>query len=287
MAKKLTTEEFIKRAKAVHGDKYGYDEAVYVNKRTKVVITCKKHGAFLQLPLSHVNGLNCRACSYEEASKTKSLTTSEFITKSKLKHGERYNYDKVEYAGTYSPVVVTCVEHGDFAQSPNSHLSGSGCPTCAIKEAATASTLSTKQFITKSKAVHADKYTYELTKYVKSKYKVVITCQTHGDFEQTPAAHLSGRGCVKCANSKKGMSVVLDTQQFIVLAKTVHGSKYDYRLTNYIRSKQKVSITCSKHGEFKQKPNDHLNGQGCPKCGTVVSKGHAEVGAFLESILNG
>lgn len=50
---RLTTEEFIKRAKEVHGDKYDYSKVEYTNNRTKVCIICSEHGEFWQRPSEH------------------------------------------------------------------------------------------------------------------------------------------------------------------------------------------------------------------------------------------
>ena len=62
MATKLTKNEFVEKAKNVHGDKYNYDNVEYVNNRTKVLITCKIHGDFYQTPAAHLLGQNCPKC---------------------------------------------------------------------------------------------------------------------------------------------------------------------------------------------------------------------------------
>jgi hypothetical protein len=56
--------------------------------------------------------------------------TLDFINSAKELHGNRYSYDKVQYVDSKTPVIITCPEHGDFAQTPNVHLSGHGCPKC-------------------------------------------------------------------------------------------------------------------------------------------------------------
>ena len=61
----MTTEEWIARAKAVHGDKYDYSQTVYVNQRTDVTIICPEHGAFMQKADSHIRGCGCRLCGLE------------------------------------------------------------------------------------------------------------------------------------------------------------------------------------------------------------------------------
>ena len=57
------------------------------------------------------------------------------------------------------------------------------------------------------------------------------------------------------------------TQVFIEKSKLIHQNKYDYSLTEYINSKNKVIITCPIHGNFEQTPARHLMGDGCPSCG--------------------
>lgn len=58
-----------------------------------------------------------------------------------------------------------------------------------------------------------------------------------------------------------------NTESFIQKAKEIHGDKYDYSKAEYIGSQTKICVICSKHGEFWQRPADHLRGCGCWKCG--------------------
>ena len=119
MGKKLTTEEFIIKAKEVHGDKYDYSKVNYINVDTKVCIICPTHGEFLQMPSSHLNGRGCPRCSGN-----KKLTTEEFIIKAREINGDKYDYTKVEYVNNSTKVCIICPTHGEFWQTPNGHLSG-------------------------------------------------------------------------------------------------------------------------------------------------------------------
>lgn len=56
------------------------------------------------------------------------------------------------------------------------------------------------------------------------------------------------------------------TKVFIEKARAVHGDRYDYSKTVYVRNRDKVTIICREHGEFEQKPTIHLKGCGCPRC---------------------
>ena len=126
--KKRTTQEFIDLARKFHGDKYDYSEANYLGSEKPIHIICPEHGSFNQLAANHLKGDICPKCAGNQKS-----STQEFISKSRLIHGDRYNYDKVEYTTNKTPVVITCPKpnHGDFVQKPNAHLSGSGCPICS------------------------------------------------------------------------------------------------------------------------------------------------------------
>ena len=125
MTKKLTTAEFVKRAREVHGDKYDYSKVNYVNANTEVCIICPKHGEFKQMPSKHLNGQGCPKC-YGNIK----LNTSEFINKAREIHGNKYDYSKVEYVNANAKVCIVCPEHGEFWQTPAIHLNGNGCPKC-------------------------------------------------------------------------------------------------------------------------------------------------------------
>jgi hypothetical protein len=118
-----------------------------------------------------------------------------------------------------------------------------------------------KTFIEKARLIHGNKYDYSLVNYVTNRIKIKIICPIHGEFEQIPRDHLSKKGCIKCGLNHKS------NNDFIKEAIALHKDKYDYSLVDYKTSKTKVKIICKKHGEFEQRPNDHLKGYGCIKCG--------------------
>jgi len=127
---KLTKEEFILRAKQIHGDKYDYSKIDYINKHTKICIICPEHGEFWQSPNNHLLGNGCRKCWLEKNLYSKLSNTREFIEKAKQIHGEKYDYSKTNYCHSLKKVIITCMKHGDFLQTPNCHLNGQGCPIC-------------------------------------------------------------------------------------------------------------------------------------------------------------
>jgi len=191
----------------------------------------------------------------------KKLTKNEFIEKSKLVHGNKYDYSKVEYVNNRTKVCIICPEHGEFWQVPSSHLQGIGCIQCGYTMMKQKQRDSTKNFIKKAKEVHGDKYDYSKVEYVNRFTKVCIICPEHGEFWQTPSNHLSGHGCDKC-----GGTATNSLEDFIAKANAIHDNKYDYSKVKYTNNSTKVCIICPEHGEFWQTPDKHLQRKGCPKC---------------------
>ena len=191
----------------------------------------------------------------------------EFIEKAHKVHNGKFDYSQVVFLKVRDKVDIICKKHGVFKQSVYDHLKGHGCPKCAHEKLS----YSTDVFIEKAKKIHGEKYDYTKTEFNGFKNKILITCPEHGDFYQTPSCHLKGNGCSECAREKlhrpSKRKKSLDT--FLKECKEVHSDKYDYSKVEYVDDKTKVCIICPEHGEFWQKPNKHLMGQGCKACGRI------------------
>lgn len=129
--------------------------------------------------------------------------------------------------------------------------------------------MSRGEFVKRACVIHNNKYDYSNVVYNGSHEKVSIVCPKHGEFRQFPWYHLTGAGCPKCkhdALGDVGNTNRLTKEQFVEKSRFVHGDRYDYSKSVYVNGKTKVCIICPEHGEFWQKPSDHLHGQGCPFC---------------------
>ena len=195
MPAKLTAQEFIDRARAVHGDKYDYSFSVYRSSKTKVFIHCPEHGMFEQSPANHLSGAGCPGCANKNRAESKKLTTELFIQKARETHGNRYGYAFSVYISSTEEIMIYCPEHGMFEQIAASHLSGKGCSVCSGNKKH-----DNDSFIEKAIEVHGDKYDYSMVNYTGNKNKVKIVCPEHGVFEQRPKNHINGRGCLGCAS---------------------------------------------------------------------------------------
>jgi very-short-patch-repair endonuclease len=205
MPKKLTTEEFIKRSKKIHGDKYDYSLVETNDIYNKVKIICPTHGVFEQATKSHLKGYECKICGQLKSNKNRTSNTEEFIKKAKEIHGDEYDYSLVDYKTAKTNVKIICLKHGVFEQTPTNHIhktNKTGCSMCYGTKKRT-----TEEFIIKAKEIHGDKYDYSLIEYIKSDIRVKIICKEHGIFTQTPQKHLHKRGCPIC-NCSKGESQI-------------------------------------------------------------------------------
>ena len=188
-----SNDKFISEAQMIHYGKYDYSKVEYVNAKTKVCIICPEHGEFWQTPHNHLQGQGCPKCS-----PTLKLNKDVFIENSNKKHNGKYDYSKVKYINNRTKVCIICPEHGEFWQTPSNHMYGYGCAKCANSLNAENHTSNTDIFIEKAKLIHLNKYDYSKVKYINNRTKVCIICPEHGEFWQTPDAHLSNKGCPKC-----------------------------------------------------------------------------------------
>lgn len=197
MVKNVTTEEFIRKAKEKHGDKYDYSKVEYIDRETPVCIICPKHGEFYVTPTNFLRSKNgsCKECQKEKLRADRQMGLDKFIKKSIEIHGSGYSYDEVVYINNRTPVKLTCPKGHKIEQNPDNHFKY-GCYKCAHTYQPT-----TDEFIEKAKKKHGNRYDYSHVKYVKAHNSIEIVCRKHGPFLQTPTDHLSGKGCPFCKSS--------------------------------------------------------------------------------------
>ena len=130
----MKKEDFIKKARKVHGNKYDYTKVNYVHCKTEVEIICPTHGSFTQTPNSHLSGRGCKECGKLSSARSRSLTKEKFIKKAREIHGNKYDYTKVDYVNNKIEVDIICPTHGSFKQRPFDHLLGKGCPDCMMSK---------------------------------------------------------------------------------------------------------------------------------------------------------
>lgn len=252
--KKLTTEEIIERGKQIYGDKYDFSKINYVDYYTKIVVICPKHGEF-EIRTDHFfEGKGCPKCGTERGARKNSLTKEEFIEKAKDVHGDKYNYSNVEYINAKNKVCIICPEHGEFYQTPDSHIHGANCPKCNTVRNYK---YSIKEFVEKSKKIHGDKYDYSKAEYVNYKTPLCIICQEHGEFWQKPKEHFKGCGCPSCDESKLEREVKLFLEKNDIKyerEKRFEWLRYKYPLViDFYLPDYNIAIECQGEQHFKDR----------------------------------
>lgn len=253
---RLSKEEFIERANKIHGFKYFYDKANYVNYSTKVTVTCPIHDDFEQFPSSHLKGYGCPKCN------GKHLEVDELKNKLNDIHQGKYDYPMVEIPKSSDKIPIICKKHGLFFQTLSKHLRLQGCPVCAVERRSDTSRLTTEEFIQKAIEVHGIKYDYSLVDYKNSTQKVEIICPKHGKFFQIANDHLNGHGCPLCNEShlERDVRRVLEENKIDFVYQWRLPWNKRYSLDFYLPSKN-IGIECqgSQHVEDNVFPNVTLN----------------------------
>lgn len=214
---KRSFEEILNEFYEIHGQRYDYSKFIYNGINTKSIVICPEHGEFEITPYRHINGGGCPICASLKRSNDTILKRRETILNDIIsKHGNDYDYSEFDYQGAHIKSCIIChkkdkngVEHGRFWQTPSSHLSGKGCPKCAVEKTTSYTRNTLEKFVEKSIIKHKGKYTYEDFEYINCDTPSYITCPIHGKFKQTLYNHLNlGCGCPKCNASRLELEVM-------------------------------------------------------------------------------
>ena len=104
-----------------------------VKLHTPVTVTCQEHGPYAGSIFGLWKGQGCWKCyvARRAGQGMRAVAAQTFIEKAKAKHGKSFDYSAVKYDKSSRKVEIVCPKHGPFRMSPNNHLKGEVCPTCA------------------------------------------------------------------------------------------------------------------------------------------------------------
>ena len=259
---------FLKRAISVHGSTYDYSRVVYINTGSKIEVLCRKHGGFWVTPDNHLKA-GCPKCGTErrklltENSKPDRLNA--FIRRATLRHGQQFGYTLVKYINAHTPITIVCPVHGEFQQTPDSHLAH-GCKRCTHRGSKAESRRTRRaQLVAETKETVFRKYggTLDLSSLQPNNVlrTFSVRCAVHGSFTTTKS-RLILRGCDSCRNL--GMQQ-RQYDSFIRKATQRHANKYDYSAITPDSFKRVFRAKCSKHGAFEAS-RKAIENRRCPAC---------------------
>lgn len=263
-----TIEQFREDVKAKFGDKIIIpEEAEYKGNKIKILARCPEHGDFYIRPNSIISsGQGCAICGRKKAAEHIALTQEEFIERAIAVHGDKYNYDSVEYVRNNIPVKIFCKQCGRyFEQKPVSHITGCGCNLCnppKIKE-------TTETFKAKLAAKHPDiKLIGEYG--ADNNAKITVECTKHNiQWETTPHRILAQKhGCERCyrEHQVEAQRKVM-AEKFQEFIEEKYADIYDISKVVYVNNSTKVELICPRHGSFFLAPDKMKSrGDGCPYC---------------------
>lgn len=262
------TKEFIIKFLRKNGDLYDLSDTLYINKRTKIKIICKKHGDVIKYPTNFLKSNTiCDLCKLEEIIKT-------FIKNSKLKYGENaIDYSEMNYIDSKTNIKLICKKHNiSFDVTPNHHLNTNiGCPLCGKESYKKLRSKTLEQFLIEISKIPKYK-DYDFSESIYNGYDnlMKVKCKKHGYFTTTPHRLLNGEGCRFCGIESSAKTRTKSVDYFLQISHEVQGDDYDYSYMNYVNLSTEILIKCKKCGKFfMQKPFLHLRGHGCSDCNNL------------------
>lgn len=255
--KNIAFLKYVKKANQMFNNKFDYSDFIYLNAKTKSIISCPIHGKFVQNMDKHTakNSKGCTKCWNENRPKPiwfkkKEIVSFEVFKKRAEKiYNDRYFYYQNFYKGLSNKTKINCKIHGDFTTVPSSFLKlKEGCSKCAKLSVVKKMTDTYEKFIEQAKEKHNNVYEYlvenKLT-YVNKKSIIKIKCKKHGNFNKKAQKHLAGQGCFKCKIEKlvKDNILVGGYSENLFLKKPTLKNKTAYLYLLKINDYYKVGIT--------------------------------------------
>ena len=209
MGKKKSLEYFLAEAKSIRPELDFSLISEYLGNNIKLNVIChekdyigREHGIFEITPANLLRGKSCPKC------KGKGFTSEDRKLFCIKKYNGKYDYSKSDFSNVKDKTTVICEEHGEFKISFDDHFNkGVGCKYCSYP------VRDLESFKKEAEKIHNGYYSYDDSVYVDSHTDLEITCPIHGNFPQTPNAHLRGQGCPKCASGR----VVLEDKIYKLL----------------------------------------------------------------------
>ena len=199
--KGLDLDEFLKRVKHRHQDKFKIFKETYTNKRGFIKIECEKHGVLNTRALQLLESdYGCPKCGEEAIYSKNRVKVDELNSRIFNKFGNKIKIDYTNQKTLRGKVKAYCTIHGKFSSSIHNILkSNYGCPKCYAEIRGLKQITPFEIFLEKANKKFKNKFKYIKDTYLKGSEKMVAICPTHGEFKIIPSQHLTQTyGCFQC-----------------------------------------------------------------------------------------
>ena len=266
------------------------DKDSLLKNKNLIILECQEHGIF-ECHFRSLNKTNilCPLCRSEYR---KNMNKEKFLKKAKEIFGNFYNYDRVDYIDASTKICIICPIHGEFWQTPNSHLNKTGCPICGSNtkyfDIEKTIDLIKKECSIRIKNGISQTFVKYLGDWRFGATEIIINCPLHGDYVVTIRDFLENRsfGCQKCSLNNHSLDSQRE-QKFQSLKndcdKIFGVNFYDFSKALYVNEDTKIEVVCKEHGSFFIKPKLLRKGSGCPLCSSKnMSIGERRILNFLK-----
>lgn len=261
----------------------------FVNASSSIDVTCKKCGFQFKLKAATLyNNKGCCPCQSKSMAAFPLEVRLSYFKRILLRDEEREfpNLETEFVSGTDNRITIRCKKCGiTYTNSVNEVIRGNARCSCITDNVFGEPVEVRRQHFAEKLKSHPDFETLDFTDairlYQNNKIDVPVRCKIHNSiFMVRPSNLVNGNRCPKCADESRvkklkqfsgaDSPLIIKLSEAIDRARKIHGNRYDYSLITdeiWQGTSSKYKIICPVHGEFEQKFNSHLAGQGCLKCG--------------------
>lgn len=208
-AKFKTKEELFSFCSDIHQNQYVYHDVLtkvdgLITTNDEIIYECKEHGIFYKTITDHIHmKTGCPTCGKNTAAVSLRKSSEEFVQQANITHQNKFDYSKMVYINSDTPIIIICPIHGEFKQRPGSHLNSKfGCRQCDNDYKSKTHSMGTDEFIKRSEKLYGDRFDYKETEFISSHKHVTLICKQHGSFSIKPTDHLRNYCiCRKCKAS--------------------------------------------------------------------------------------
>lgn len=179
----------------------------YANERSLLAFSCNScYNTYNTTPYLYIHKQQnvCPSCSHEKEKTIKSV----MIKKWEQTHGKYYSYSLVpDNFQLTDQIIIICPKHGEVSITAQQH-EHLGCDVCKTENISKITNNELSKFILEANQEHDFKYRYDKAVYIDENTPIEISCPKHGIFKQSPAVHLSGKGCSICNATHEPLSQI-------------------------------------------------------------------------------